>query len=134
MLDAGHMAWTFIGEYRESMRRTIVNAVIVTGDGHTILENHSLVMEDGMITDLVSQPYLPYDPAGDIVNAEGALVIPGLINHHSHGAVLGPFNVFGEFMRLADHERSGKHGEKASDPFADHHHPSANPPETCQIH
>jgi len=94
--DAEHDGMILSKEERRSMRRAIVNAVIVTGDGHTILENHSLVMEDGMITDLVPQPYLPYDPAGDIVDASGALVIPGLINHHSHGGVHGPFNVFGE--------------------------------------
>jgi hypothetical protein len=78
------------------MRMIIANGTVVTGDGKTILNDHSVVIEDGMIVDLMHQPFPPYDPAGEIIDAKGGLVIPGVINHHSHGGTVGPFNVFGE--------------------------------------
>lgn len=78
------------------MRMIIANGTVITGDGETILNDHSVVIEDGMIVDLIPQPFPPYDPAEEIIDAKGGLVIPGAINHHSHGGTVGPFNVFGE--------------------------------------
>jgi hypothetical protein len=78
------------------MRTIIVNANIITGDGITILPRHSLVIENGIIVELVNAPYLAYDPSGNIIDAKDGLVIPGIINHHSHGGTIGPFNVFCE--------------------------------------
>ena len=78
------------------MRLIIVNGTVIPGDGETILKDHSLVVEDGMIADVVNHRFLAYDPAEEIIDAKGGLIIPGVINHHSHGGVVGPFNVFGE--------------------------------------
>ncbi len=78
------------------MRTIIVNGHIVPGDDERILRDHSIVVEDGIIQDVIDQAILPYDPADDIIDAKGALIIPGIINHHSHGGVTGPFNCFGE--------------------------------------
>ena len=46
------------------MRTIIVNGTIIPGDGKTILPDHSVVIEDGMILDVINQRALPYDPAG----------------------------------------------------------------------
>jgi hypothetical protein len=78
------------------MRTLIVNGVVVNGDGIGIRPGCSVVIEDGIIAALIDKPFPPYDPAGEIIDARGGFVIPGLINHHSHGGCLGPFNVFGE--------------------------------------
>jgi predicted amidohydrolase len=78
------------------MRTIIVNGTIIPGDGKIILPDHSVVIEDGIILDVINQSALPYDPADEIIDAGRGLVIPGIINHHSHGGVVGPFNCFGE--------------------------------------
>lgn len=78
------------------MRTIIVNGTVIPGDGETILKDHSLVVEDGMIVDVINHRFLAYDPAGEIIDAKGGLIIPGIINHHSHGGAVAPFNVFGE--------------------------------------
>ncbi len=78
------------------MKIIIVNGTVIPGDGETILKDHSLVVEDGMIADVINHRFLAYDPAGEIIDAKGGLIIPGIINHHSHGGAVAPFNVFGE--------------------------------------
>jgi len=78
------------------MRTIIVNGTVINGDGHSVWRDHSIAIEDGIITDVIDKPYLPFDPADRILDARGGVVAPGAINHHSHGGVLGPFNVFGE--------------------------------------
>jgi alpha-D-ribose 1-methylphosphonate 5-triphosphate diphosphatase PhnM len=72
----------------------IVNATVVPGDGETVLKEHSVVIENGMIQEVVNQKVLPYDTADEIIYADGKLVIPGIINIHSHGGVIGgPINL-----------------------------------------
>ncbi len=78
------------------MRTIIVNGNVIPGDGERILKDHSVVIENGMILDVVNHPFIPYDPAHEIIDARGGLIIPGIINPHSHGGVIGPFNCFGE--------------------------------------
>jgi predicted amidohydrolase len=78
------------------LRTIIVNGHVVPGDDEKILRDHSIVVEDGIIQDVIDQAILPYDPADNVIDARGALIIPGIINHHSHGGVAAPFNCFGE--------------------------------------
>jgi imidazolonepropionase-like amidohydrolase len=75
------------------MRLDIVNASgIVTGDGVTVLENTSIVVENGFITDLPPVNYVPYNAYADrFIDAQGGLVIPGIINIHTHGSAMGLF-------------------------------------------
>ena len=75
------------------MRLDIINAGgIVTGDGKTILENTSVIIENGIITDMPKVGYIAYNYDADrFIDAKGGLVIPGVINIHAHGCALGPF-------------------------------------------
>ena len=57
----------------------IKNAVIITD---RLLENHSLYMEDGIIT-AITQESLPFDAE---IDAEGRYLSPGFIDIHTHGA------------------------------------------------
>lgn len=74
------------------MKCLIANANIVQPDKNTILKNSSIVIENGLITDIVRGVKYRYDFSVDeMIDAEGGYVIPGLINHHSHGGSLGAF-------------------------------------------
>ncbi|MDP9260672.1 MAG: amidohydrolase family protein, partial [Actinomycetota bacterium] len=74
----------------------IVNADIVTGDGESYLEGSSLVIEDGLITDVPRHPYIAYNfYSHRVINAHGGIVLPGLINTHSHAVSFGPTLVWG---------------------------------------
>ena len=78
------------------MRLDIVNGTIVTGDGETVLERTSVIVEDGFIADLPPVPYIGYNAHSDrVIDAKGGLVLPGLINMHAHGVSLGPFFPYG---------------------------------------
>lgn len=72
------------------MRKLIVNANIITGDGKSILENHSLAIEGELIDGISDVPYPVYERAEQIINAGGGFLIPGLINHHTHCITFGP--------------------------------------------
>ncbi|MDP6127410.1 MAG: amidohydrolase family protein [Dehalococcoidales bacterium] len=73
------------------MHTLVVNANIVTGDGKTILENRSIVIEEELIDSIRTNPCPLYDNASRIVDAAGGLVIPGLIDSHDHAVTTGPF-------------------------------------------
>ncbi len=74
------------------MRLDILNGNVITGDGNEMLENRSVVIEDGFITDLPKVNYIPYNTYADgFIDAKGDYVIPGLINIHTHGTSFGPF-------------------------------------------
>jgi len=72
------------------MRTLIFNANIITGDGETILENRSLLIENGLISEILKTPYRYYDRSDKTIDAKGGFVIPGVINHHTHGITRGP--------------------------------------------
>lgn len=72
------------------MRTLIINANVITGDGTTLLEECSLAIE-GELIHKVNQARAPVLDRGDrIIDANGGFVIPGIINHHTHGISLGP--------------------------------------------
>jgi imidazolonepropionase-like amidohydrolase len=75
------------------MRVDIVNASgVVTGDGISFLEDTSIIVENGFILDMPRVRYVPYNAYADrYIDAKGGLVIPGVINIHSHGSAFGPF-------------------------------------------
>lgn len=73
------------------MRTLIVNANIVTGDGNTILDNRSIVIEGELIESIRTNPCPLADSASRIIDASGGLVIPGLIDSHDHGVTTGPY-------------------------------------------
>jgi imidazolonepropionase-like amidohydrolase len=73
------------------MRLILTNGNVVTGDGRTIIENSSVVIEDEYIVETRKIRYIPFDTADKIVDAKGGYILPGIINHHTHGASFGPF-------------------------------------------
>jgi hypothetical protein len=73
------------------MRTLIVNANIITGDGKTILDNRSIVIEGELIESIRTNPCPLADNASRIIDAAGGLVIPGLIDSHDHGVTTGPY-------------------------------------------
>ena len=74
------------------MRIDIVNGSVVTGDGTSVLEKTSVIVEDGFISSLPQVQYIAYNADADrVINAKGGLIIPGLINIHTHGVSFGPF-------------------------------------------
>jgi imidazolonepropionase-like amidohydrolase len=74
------------------MRIDIVNGNVVTGDGKSLLEKTSVIVEGGFISSLPRVQHIPYNVAADrVINAREGLIIPGLINIHAHGVSFGPF-------------------------------------------
>ena len=73
------------------MSTLIQNGTILTGDGKTVIENGSVLVEDGIIREILQQQYPTYSRADTVIDAQGGYVIPGLLNHHSHGITTGPF-------------------------------------------
>jgi imidazolonepropionase-like amidohydrolase len=78
------------------MRLDIVNADVITGDGETVLEGASVIVEDGLIVDVPRHRYVPYNFYADrVIDARGGIVIPGIVNTHSHAVSFGPTLVWG---------------------------------------
>lgn len=75
------------------MRIDIVNGNVVTGDGKSFLEDTSVIIENGLIMDLPRMPYMPYQfYTNRVIDAQGGIVMPGLINIHVHAVCGGtPF-------------------------------------------
>ena len=72
------------------MKVAIVNAKIVLPDKNMILEDASLLIENGLISRIDQVKYRFDYSANVFIDAEGGYLIPGLINNHSHGFTLGP--------------------------------------------
>ena len=68
------------------------DAKVVTGDGKTMHERASVLVDRGRIVDVVvgtlAQGTL--EQAKRVFDCAGKLVIPGIINHHTHGSHFGP--------------------------------------------
>jgi predicted amidohydrolase len=64
------------------------NATVVTGDGTTVIPGGTVVVDDGRIAEVRSQPLTgTRDRAMDL---GGRLLVPGAINAHAHGGVACP--------------------------------------------
>ncbi|MBI4280461.1 MAG: amidohydrolase family protein [Armatimonadetes bacterium] len=72
----------------------LVNGMIVTGDGTTIIDEGSIVMENGLIREVVkgSRSWKKGAPGEQIIDGTGKLFLPGVINNHAHGTTIGPLN------------------------------------------
>lgn len=65
-------------------------ADVVTGDGRTILPGAAVLVEDGHIAAVDAPAEAPRQFDGRVLNLTGCFLLPGLINHHTHGVTLGP--------------------------------------------
>ncbi len=84
------------------MRIDIVNGTIITGDGKSVVEGSSVIIENGLIASLPRVRYIPYNAYADrVIDAKGGLIFPGVINIHAHGITFGPFFPYG-WKRLSD--------------------------------
>ena len=73
------------------MRIDVVNGHVVTGDGEPYLEDTSVITQDGLITDLPKIRHVPYRIYSHrVLDAQGGLIMPGLINIHAHVVSFGP--------------------------------------------
>jgi imidazolonepropionase-like amidohydrolase len=71
---------------------TVIQAgTVITGDGRSVLARTDVVVIDGLVRELLPEhPERPYDQADLVVDATGKVVMPGLINNHTHGTAFGP--------------------------------------------
>lgn len=73
------------------MKTAILNANIVIPQKEEILNDSSMVIENGLISRIDKGTKYRYDYSMNIViDAKGGYLIPGIINSHSHGFTLGP--------------------------------------------
>ncbi|MBU5626611.1 amidohydrolase family protein [Oscillibacter sp. MSJ-2] len=67
------------------------NAVVVNGDGKTLQTGANVVVENERIVDVTHSMEGLNERNARIVDCTGKAVLPGLINHHTHSVVMGPF-------------------------------------------
>jgi imidazolonepropionase-like amidohydrolase len=74
------------------MPTTVIRSgAVVTGDGRTVAAATDAVIVDGRIRDLLpAGADRSYEQADRVLDAAGKLVLPGVINNHSHGTAFGP--------------------------------------------
>ena len=74
-----------LADEHEGHTLILTNGVIIDGTGADPIEGSWLVISDGLITDIIDDPTV-YDPPAEaqILDMEGATILPGIINSHSH--------------------------------------------------
>jgi imidazolonepropionase-like amidohydrolase len=74
------------------MPTTVIRSgTVVTGDGRTTATATDVVIVDGRIRALLpADTGRSYEQADRILDATGKLILPGVINNHSHGTAFGP--------------------------------------------
>lgn len=62
---------------------------LVTGDGRSFFDRASIRIRDGLIVEVTGGALQPVEGEG-VVLCDDMLILPGLINGHAHGTILGP--------------------------------------------
>lgn len=68
----------------------ITNASIITGDGSTLHPTGQIGISRGKIVSVVAGAAQTGAAGAKVLDAQGATVMPGIINAHAHGCVHGP--------------------------------------------
>ena len=90
------------------------NATVINGDGKSELR-HGNILVDGDRIAAVTDRLSDCDKTGwEVIDCTGKIVIPGMITHHTHGLVNGPFLASGapalsEERIIAQHKRHLMH-------------------------
>ena len=73
-------------------KMVLMNGKVVTGDGITLIETGSVVIEEDRIAEVIGghRKEKDFEDTDEKVDAEGFLIMPGVINHHTHGIMMGP--------------------------------------------
>lgn len=85
------------------------NAMIVTGDGQTVIPNGAVVVEEGRIVE-VGDDAVSSGPRDTVMDLAGRLLIPGAVNAHSHANVTSP--LFASGAPALPRERISTHLDK----------------------
>jgi len=70
----------------------VMNGTVVTGDGATIIEAGSVIIEGDRIQEVIHGPREAKEFSGidRIIDASKCIIMPGVINHHTHGIAMCP--------------------------------------------
>lgn len=71
-------------------RLFITGGRVVTGDEQTVIEGGTIVLRDGRIEGVEERWSGEAAPNMEVIDVSGCLVLPGLINCHTHGVAPGP--------------------------------------------
>ncbi|GAA4045745.1 hypothetical protein GCM10023063_35930 [Arthrobacter methylotrophus] len=72
------------------MSTLIRGGTVVTGSSDTVIEDGAVVIREGRIAGVLDRWNADKEFDGDVIDASGCVVMPGLINIHSHGVTPGP--------------------------------------------
>ncbi|MBB3594811.1 imidazolonepropionase-like amidohydrolase [Rhizobium sp. BK529] len=68
----------------------IINGSVITGDGVTVLDKASVLLANGRIEAVAEVDPASLSPDYLVLDASGCTILPGVINAHAHGCVIGP--------------------------------------------
>lgn len=71
------------------MSTLIRGGTVVTGSGGTVIEAGAVVIRDGRTAEVLDRWGADREFAGEVIDASGCVVMPGLINSHTHGVTPG---------------------------------------------
>lgn len=64
----------------------LLNGIIIDGTGSDPLENHAILIENGNIAQIRKKAEISMPENAQVINLNGAYILPGLINSHVHSA------------------------------------------------
>lgn len=85
------------------MSTLIHGGTVVPGTGNTAVESGAVILRHGRVSDVLERWDREQAFDGEVIDASGCVVMPGLINSHVHGVTPGPLMPSGA-PALPDHE------------------------------